>query len=268
MPDSTAAGRAFSAQSPHFDAIDRSNAVIGDLRQQVYRRIQRHIAPQSRVLEINAGTGIDAGWFVSQGHSVLATDVSDGMIAALRSKMEAHDHQGRLRVRQLSYEELDQLKGEQFDFVFSNFGGLNCVKDLTPVINPIRQLLTSGGHICFVIMPPVCPWEVLSILKGNKTAFRRWKKDGTMAHLEGHYFKTYYHSLGQLRRTLGPDFTLRSCEGLAAISPPPHQVNFPGKYPRLYSILRKTDDLVNTWYPFNRWADHIIATFRYTHPSA
>ena len=110
--------------------------------------------------------------------------------------------------------------------------------------------------------------EILSILKGHsKQAFRRFKKTGVMAHLEGEYFKTYYFSRSQIVNALGAHFKLIKSEGLCALSPPPSQVNFPKKYPTLYQSLRKIDSTVRHNFPFNRWADHIIVTFKYFVPS-
>jgi hypothetical protein len=84
-----------------------------------------------------------------------------------------------------------------------------------------------------------------------------------MAHLEGEYFKTYYHSLKDIRSAFGPSFELIESEGLAVFSPQPHVLNFPTRNPRLYKVMRWLDARVKSIFPFNRWADHIIVTFRY-----
>jgi ubiquinone/menaquinone biosynthesis C-methylase UbiE len=263
MADSSPASIAFSTQSVHYDADDKTNPVIADLRQQVYNHIKKHLSPQSNVLELNAGTGIDATWFVGEGHRILATDISDGMISAINSKIAMGNYAGRLRALQLSYDQIDQLRSEKFDFIFSNFGGLNCISDLSLVTKHLHHILNPGGHVCFVIMPPICPWELLSALKGNRSAFRRLAKNGVMAHIEGQYFPTYYHSISAIKESFGSKFKLIASEGLAAISPPPHRRDFPTRHPGIYSLLRKSDAAVNTYFPFNRWADHVIMTFRY-----
>jgi 2-polyprenyl-3-methyl-5-hydroxy-6-metoxy-1,4-benzoquinol methylase len=246
----SAVNRAFSAQSIHYDSDDQSNHVIADLRKQVYDHVARYIQPGSRMLELNAGTGIDATYFVSQGHSVLATDLSDGMVNEMKKK--------QLSVKQLSYENLDQLNGEKFDYVFSNFGGLNCVDDLSKVTRHLNELVKPGGYVTWVIMPKICPWEFATILRGNKNAFRRLKKDGVMAHIDGEYFKTWYHSLNDIKNAFGKEFSFIESEGLAALSPPPHKTDF-----FAYSLSRKIDRLFNRMLPFNRWADHLIVTHRY-----
>ena len=259
-----AINRAFSKQSAHYDETDNANAILTDLRKQVYRHVAGFMRPCSQILELNAGTGIDALYFARRGHAVLATDLSDGMIAQIERKIAANDLGQRLTCRQLSYEELHLLAGKKFDYVFSNFGGLNCIDDLSRVSRHLPPLLNPGAYLTWVVMPPVCPWELAGVLKGHGAkAFRRLQRSGAVSHLEGEYFKTYYHSLRAIRSALGRSFGLLKSEGLAALSPPPHRGSFPQVNRRLYSFLRWLDNRVGHAFPFNRCADHIVVTFRY-----
>lgn len=239
---SDSVNRAFSTQSTHYDIDDQSNYVIQDLRKQVYEHVANYMKPASRILELNAGTGIDAKYFASLGHSVLATDLSEGMVGQLRSK--------NLETLQLSYDRINEID-EKFDYVFSNFGGLNCIDDLNKVTTHLPGLLRSNGIVTFVVMPKVCPWELASF------TLRRLKKGGAMAHIDGEYFRTWYFSLSDIRNAFGNRFELIESEGLAALSPPPHKTDL-----KSYKFLRRLDRTFNKLFPFNRWADHIIVTFR------
>lgn len=259
-----AVDRAFSRQSVHYDEHDRNNPILRDMRQQVYRHIERFIKPESRILELNAGTGIDALYLAKAGHNVLAIDLAEGMIRQIQEKLAAHDLHEQLSCLQLSYDQLDRLSPNQFDYVFSNFGGLNCIDDLSKVTSHLPALLRPGAFATWVIMPPIHLWEWLGIFKGNfGNAFRRLRRGGVMAHLEGEYFKTYYHSLRNIKTAFGPAFRFVCSEGLAALSPPPHRGDFPSRHPTLYRWLRKVDAAVRSRFPFNRWADHIIVTVQY-----
>ncbi len=261
---SDAVSRAFSKQSIHYDATDTANPVLTDLRKQVHDHVAAFMPPRSKILELNAGTGIDAAHFAADGHTVLATDLADGMIAQIEKKITDHDFQGRLACCQLSYDQLHRLEGKKFNYVFSNFGGLNCIDDLSRVGRHLPPLLTHGAYLTWVIMPPVCPWELAGVFAGHGArAFRRLRQRGTLSHLEGEYFKTYYHSCRAVRRALGPSFRMVKAEGLAALSPPPHRADLPKRNKGLYSFLRSIDNLVRYNFPFNRWADHTVLTFRY-----
>lgn len=260
-----AVNRAFSKQSLVYDSDDKVNQVLQDMRQQVYKHVSSFMKESSEVLELNSGTGIDAFHFVQQGHRVHATDLSDGMIAQIQKKIIDHELQDRLTCQQLSYEQLQYLTGQKFDYIFSNFGGLNCIDDLSKVTMNLPAILNPGSFITWVIMPPICLWELMWILKGNgKQAFRRLHKNGVMAHLEGEYFRTYYHSTSEIKEAFGPQFKFVRSEGLCSLSPPPSRGDFPVKHPKLYQSLRALDSLSRKRFPFNRWADHIIVTFQYT----
>lgn len=255
---------AFSKQSLHFDEDDANNPVLQRMRQQVYRHVEQYIKPKSKILELNAGTGIDALYFIGRGHHVHATDLSTGMIDQLRIKAKAKNIGQALTVQQLSYTELDKLVGKDFDYVFSNFGGLNCISDSSTVTRHLPSLLKRNGYITFVIMPVICPWEIAGIFRNGKQALRRFRPQGVLAHLEGEFFQTYYHSLTDIRKSFDSRFRFVRTEGLAALSPQPHNVDFEKRSPRINKLLHRIDSRVRNHFPFNRWADHLIVTFQYT----
>jgi len=254
---------AFSKQSEHYDLDDFSNQILIQWRQLVYNNIDKFMKPNSRILELNAGTGIDALRMVLLGHTVHATDYAPGMIKKINQKIFTYDLLGRFTSQQCSFESLDQISEKKFDYVFSNFGGLNCCSNLTKVTDHLSDLLKPGAFITWVIMPKVSLWELLRVFKGRMAAFRRFKSTGTIAHLEGEYFKTYYHSLQDIKKAFGTNYTFLKCEGLGTISPPPASLGFSLKYPAIYSFLRNIDHLIKNTFPFNRWGDHIIVTFQF-----
>jgi ubiquinone/menaquinone biosynthesis C-methylase UbiE len=253
---------AFSKQSSHYDTDDWQNPLLRIMRSQVYGHVSRFIHKPSRILELNAGTGIDALHFVKKGHQVHATDLSEGMVEQIRKKAEHFHLQNQLTVQQLPYDRLDKLSGQKFDFIFSNFGGLNCIDDLSKVTKNLSQILNPGGYVTWVIMPPVCVWEILSLLKGNRNALRRFNKNGVFAHLEGTHFRVWYHSLRSIKKAFGGDFKLVRHEGLAPLPPAPHAANFPSNHPVLYKMLQRADSSLRNYFPFNRWADHLIISFQ------
>jgi ubiquinone/menaquinone biosynthesis C-methylase UbiE len=258
-----AVNNAFTKQSINFDHEDKSNPVLQHMRTQVYDHVKKFLRPQSKILELNAGTGIDALTFATWGHDVLATDLSDGMILQIQKKI-TENKVYNLHVQQISFDQIGMLEDTGFDFVFSNFGGLNCLRDLSAVTTQLPKLLNPGAFVTWVIMPRVYLWEIASLLKGNtKNAFRRFAEQGVVAHLEKEYFMTYYHSLASIKSAFPTTFKFIETEGLAALTPPPHRGDFPGKHPKLYKFLSRLDKISRNNFPFNRCADHIIVTFQY-----
>lgn len=257
----TKVNAAFSKQSNHFDDEDFANPILQQWRQLIYQHADSFLLKPSTILELNAGTGIDAVRFCTKGHRVHATDLSDGMIEQLRLKSKLPNLENRLTVQQASYENLNEVAGK-YDFIFSNFGGLNCLDDLTKVTRELPKLLTPKGYVTWVIMPPVCFWEWSWALKGHlRKAFRRLNKKAT-AHLEGELFTAYYYTIQDLKKAFAPDFALIKVESLGFISPPPASFMFASKFPRTTRLLNKVDATVRKQWPFNRSGDHLIVTFQ------
>jgi ubiquinone/menaquinone biosynthesis C-methylase UbiE len=254
--------RAFSKQSFHYDDDDARNPILISWRRQVYAHVERLLKPGSHILELNAGTGIDAAHFAAHGHTVHCIDISEGMIAQIEKKRTRLRIEASLTCEVCSFDSLGHIDGS-FDFIFSNFGGLNCIDRLEKVTLQLRELLRPGALVTCVIMPPISLWELGWILKGHwRSGLRRFQKGGTTAHLEGEYFKTHYHSYQTIVKAFGEGFKLVDSEGLGSLSPPPSEAHFPDRHPRIYKLMRNLDHACCKHFPFNRWADHVIVTFQ------
>jgi ubiquinone/menaquinone biosynthesis C-methylase UbiE len=262
--DFNSINKAFTKQSLNYDRDDETNAILQWMRKIVRSHVFRYLKAGDKMLELNAGTGLDALYFSQKGYRVHSTDLSDGMVKEIEEKIKRFELSDKLSCQQCSYTELHQLKNVRYEYVFSNFGGLNCIPDLQEVIKHLPGLLSPGAHITFVIMPPVCPWEIGFLLKGNlRKAFRRMRKGGVSAHLEGEYFQTYYFTPSEVVKKFGKEFKKISLQGLASISPPPHSTHFQKKFPAVYNSLTRMDEKMSFMFPFNRWADHFILTMQY-----
>ena len=253
---------AFSRQSVVFDELNEKNLTLVWMRDKVRKHVLNYWKPGERILELNAGTGLDAIFFAQQGLHVHATDNAPGMLAVLDQKVSNLKLNDRITSQQSSFLELDKIEGS-FNHIFSNFGGLNCTEKLQDVILSFSRILKPGGTATLVIMPPVCPWEILLALKGNfKVAFRRLRKNGTSSHLEGVYFKSYYYTPSKVKKMFGPNYKLLSVKGLAAFVPPPYLEKFPVKYPSIFKALTSIEDTMAGVWPFYAWADHFIITMQ------
>ena len=256
---------AFSRQSIIYDDYDRENATLTWMRQQVRKHVLKYLRPNDKILELNSGTGIDAEFFTEKGYTIHCTDLSDGMVEQLKRKFSSEKYSGKVTIQQCSFTELDKIGNKKFDFIFSNFGGLNCIPDLQESTRFYPSLLNKNGRVCLVILPPICPWEVIQLFRGKfKFAFRRFKKDGTLANVEGIKFHTYYFSAGQVMEALGKNYKLLKLESLALFTPIPQMEKIPKKFPRLARLFNKIDENISGIFPFNRIGDHIIITAEYT----
>jgi len=257
--------KAFTLQSVSYDAYDKNNPTLTWMRKQVRKHALKFLKPNDKILELNSGTGLDAEFFASNGFSVHCTDLSDGMIEQMRKKFASGKFSNKITVHQCSFTELNKLGNNKFDFIFSNFGGLNCIPDLRKALKFFPTLLNKNGRICLVILPPVCPWELVQLFRGKfKFALRRFKREGTPANIEEIKFKTYYFSANQVLKALGSGFKLLQLESLGLFTPIPQMEKIPKKYPGITKILNKADETISQIFPFNRIGDHIIITAEYT----
>jgi len=254
---------AFSAQSKIFDEIDEKNPIIQWMRAKVRAHVLSFWKAGESVLELNAGTGLDAIYFAQHGMKVHATDNAEGMLKKLNNKVTHLGLTGKVTIQQCSFLELKKLNKAGFNHIFSNFGGLNCTDGLDKVIESFYDILKPGGTVTLVLMPPVCPWEMALALKGNfKVAFRRFKKGGALSHLEEKYFMTYYYSPSKVKKMFGKRYSTESLKALGAVVPPPYLEDFPKKHPRLFKSLQSIENNIESIPPFRSWADHYIITMR------
>lgn len=251
---------AFSAQSGIFDRINKENKLTDHLRN-IYRdEVDRNIRPGSEILELNCGTGIDTLYFAGKGHKVWATDNAEGMLDQLRRKVREQRLEQQVAVQRCSFSDLQQLGDRKFDYILSNFGGLNCTGDLSAVLAQFNDRLREGGKATLVIMPRLTPWELVMALKGDfRTAFRRWRRH-TPARLEGVSFSCYYYNPSYVIKALQADFRVLQVKGIYITVPPEFYQGFVERYPRLYRILSAIDRRISNWYPFNRCCDHYLIT--------
>ena len=254
--------RAFSNQSKIFDRLDRENRLTEHLRNIYRNEINAQIKPGSRILELNCGTGIDTVYFAHKGHHIHATDNAQGMLDKLSIKVKEQQLEENVTVQRCSFSALHQLGNQKFDYIISNFGGLNCTDDLAQVLRQFDNLLNDGGKATLVIMPRISPWELIMAIKGDfKTAFRRFKNQ-TPAHVEGVYFSVYYFNPSYVIKTLKMDFKKLTLRGIYFAVPPEFYQNFVERYPRLYKYLQKMEGILGQLFPFTYCCDHYMITLQ------
>lgn len=255
---------AFSRKALEYDVFGRDHPNLTRMRERVYAHLDAPLPPGARILELNAGTGTDALRLARRGYHVHATDLAPGMVAAIEQKARTVGLDDRLTVQRCSFTQLEQVTHGPFDAVFSNFGGLNCVEDLRLVTRPLGKLLVRGGVVTWVIMPPICPWEWLQVLHGDRhTAFRRLRRGGVLAHVSGISFRTYYFTPHRVIEAFGRAYQVLRLEGLSVFAPPADRKEFARKHPGWYRALVRIDDWLASLPPFRSWGDFFILSLRY-----
>jgi SAM-dependent methyltransferase len=191
---------------------------VGNLwRQTVWKELDKAFPRNSRVLELNCGTGIDAIHLARRGVSVLACDLSSRMVE-LAQQGAAAAGADNLQFRVLPTEQLATLETDPlFDGAFSNFSGLNCVEDLSSVRRALASRLKPGAPVLLCMLGRIGVWRRL-----RHVADADWKKalSGAPAiHIEN-AFIVRSPSQKQIIALFSPDFRLRSARGIGITVPP------------------------------------------------
>lgn len=253
---------AFSKQAPVFDQQSNENKLSEYFRSVYREELIVQLKPNSKILELNCGTGIDALYLAHLGHTVLATDNAPGMLETMEDKIEKENLNDRVKTRRCSFHDISTIQDGPFDHIVSNFGGLNCTNNLKDVLSQLAPLLKKDGKVTLVIMPKISPWEILMLFKGDfKTAFRRFRKN-TPAHIEGVHFYCYYYNPNYVMNTLKKEFKLVTLKGIFITVPPEFYKDFVERYPKLFSFLSKVDRLISGFFPFTYCCDHYLITLQ------
>ena len=251
---------AFDALYEEYEQLSRENAVDISRRHVIRRFVEDNLSPKSEFLELNAGSGIDALYFARKGHNVLATDISRGSEAFINRKIAKHRHL-QLRFQHCDFSDLSEINGT-FDHIFSNFGGLNCTGDLSAVFDQLTRLVNPGGYVTLVVMPKWYPWEILSIVKGNKNAFRRFKKGGTTAQIGNESVHVHYHSPSAVKSAFPKSFEHVKTINIGTFYPSGH-FRFLDRFPMILRALIKIDGKINRLGIMPKGiGDYFIITFK------
>ena len=110
--------------------------------------VLKHVQPGSKVLEIGAGPGFFTRELVKRADSVLATDISPDMVAALQANIAAEN----LTATPVDVYNLDELPGYgEFDTVVC-MRVLCHVDDPMPALAQLRGAIHSGGNVVFDLL--------------------------------------------------------------------------------------------------------------------
>ena len=263
--DEQQAAGAFTGQSAVFDELYGANTIINYKRERVRGHVLEYLKPGSSILELNCGTGEDAVYFAQKGFKVHATDLSAGMLNQAEQKVKKHQLNDLVNFERCSYTRLDQLKiSGPYDYIFSNFAGLNCTGELDKVLESFPSLLNPGGIITLVILPEFCLWETLFLFKGKfRTAFRRFfSANGRDAKIGDNHFKCWYYNPSYITRRLKDSFDVLNIEGLCTIVPPSYIEGFAEKHPKLFRSQVKWENRLKTTWPWKYIGDYYIISFR------
>jgi SAM-dependent methyltransferase len=253
----------FDGAAKTYDA-DFSFTTIGKLqRQRVWSFIKNRFTNKTHtILEINCGTGEDAIWLANNGHRVIATDVSNVMITVCLGKKIINEARN-VQFLNASYLDVhNKFPNQKFDFIFSNFGGLNCANksDLSALSKSFSTMLCLNGKLLFVIMGRKCWIErTYFLLKGKiAEAKRRKSPNGVRTKIGDSIFFTYYYSPNEIKKIFADDFIVSFRKPIGITIPPSYLEKYFSNKKLLLSVLNKCESLFGCFPFLSNYADHYL----------
>ena len=258
---------AFNNVAKTYDHTFTFSSIGSKQRERVHYFLLKYLSTSpSKILEINCGTGEDALYLASLGHSVSASDNSAEMINISEDKKSKGFYSPNLNFQQSSFNSLNKkYRNQKFDFVFSNFGGLNCVdqKELKYLSSQLYSLLNKEGKLVVVVMGTNCLWEqVYFLLKAKfSNAFRRKNKEGVMASVGDQHQKTFYYTPSEIKQIFNNYFTCEAIHPIGFFLPPSYLQPFFQKNKTLLRVFSFLEKKIHFSFLSN-YADHYMAVFK------
>jgi Methylase involved in ubiquinone/menaquinone biosynthesis len=244
-----------------YDAEFTNTAVGMALRRIVWARLATMFQPSQRILELGCGTGEDAIRLAMAGIHVVATDVSPAMLAVARDKARRSGCLDRIEFQCLAMEDVGRsFGGQRFDGVFSNFGALNCVRDLASLAAGLANLLPENGALLWVIMGRRVPWEWLWYLlrADGRRAFRRYRAEG----IDWRGLTIHYPTPGEVTELLTPRFAITRVSPLGIALPPSYAASWFNRSPRALAAMARIEGLAQRSTALASWSDHYLLEAR------
>jgi SAM-dependent methyltransferase len=256
---------AFDSVAPDYDGPRGNNALIQEMRREMWRWLDATFAVPAELLDLGCGTGLDAVRLAAKGHHVTATDWSAAMVERTRTRALQARLSDSVTTAVIGAHELRRIPGsERFDGAYSNLGALNCVPDLSLTAAECARLLRPGGALVLTVIGRICPWELV-----HYAVRARWSRlavrfaPGLVAvGLNKRVAWTRYYTPRELYRCFARDFTLEHHRGLCLFAPPPYLTAVRERHPRLHSLLWRMDRQASGWPVLRSMGDHFLMVLR------
>ena len=256
---------AFDSVADDYDGERGNNALIQDMRGEMWRWLDATFAPNSCLLDLGCGTGLDAVRMAQLGHSITATDWSPRMVERTVERAARAGVLARVQTLAVGAHELHRVSAaNSYDGGYSNLGPLNCVPNLADVSLECARLVKPGGLFVFTVIGRLCPWELVHYARR-----RRWRRATVrFAHgavpvsMNKHTIWTRYYTPREFYAAFQEQFTLEHFRALCVLVPPPYLTWIHERHPRWHERLWRMERRVGGWPLLRTMGDHFLIVMK------
>jgi ubiquinone/menaquinone biosynthesis C-methylase UbiE len=256
---------AFDSVAPDYDGPRGNNALIQDMRSEMWRMLDATFATGSRLMDLGCGTGLDAVRMARAGYHVTATDWSQGMVDRTRQRAEKEQLADSVQSLAVGSHELSRIEGRsRFDGAYSNLGALNCVPDLNEMAEQCARLLKPRAALVFSVIGRICPWEIAYYaLRLNWARLSvRFAPARVPVGMNKRVVWTRYYMPREFYAAFERQFDLEHWHGLCVLAPPPYMTRMKERHAGLYERLWRLDRKAAGWPVLRNMGDHFVMVMR------
>jgi SAM-dependent methyltransferase len=238
IPATRSVAATYDAIAVDYEAQLAQNPVAQYMRTRLHHHFTCAFRAGNRVLDLTAGTGVDASFLASLGIRVIAMDVSVGMTQELERKAE----RGFLSIEThvSPVEDLAKLGLSNLDGAISTFGGLNTVYRMPGLAADLASCLKPRGRVILHALNHFCFWQTIRSAAHGRPHLARATDIHVGPALISHRF---YDPFLLWRDVFARDFALREVYALSVVAAPPLVKRFPRAASTLFALDRLTGRL-------------------------
>lgn len=252
---------AFDSVAANYDGPRGNNALIQEMRREMWRWLDANFPRQSHLLDLGCGTGLDAVRMAASGHTLLAIDWSPRMVERTHARAADEHVSNRVRTAAIGAHELARIEGSSiFDGIYSNLGALNCLPDLVSVARECSRLVKPGGRLVFTVIGRWCPWEI-----AHYALRAEWRRLGVRfarrmmpVRMNGHTVWTCYWAPWEFYRAFAREFDLVSYRSVCLFAPPPYMSAFRDRHNSWFMRMWRWDRRAGGWPLLRNFGDHFL----------
>jgi SAM-dependent methyltransferase len=258
---------AFDSASEEYDFTISHNYINTWIRKRSISELLALVKPDDTLIEVGCGTGAETLDISKHVCRIIATDISESMIAILNKKMHARGAFGKIIALQLRAADIGRvegyLNGKGAHAIYSFNGALNCEPDLEDFAESLSSILAPGGYFVCSVRNSICIGEALShavVLQLEKMAPR--KRQPVMVSVGGMDIPAFYYSPSAFAEFFLPKLKLQKVVGLPAFLPPAYLSDYYVKFRKVASVLERFEYAFGDRFPFNRLGDQTLFVFQ------
>ncbi len=253
----------FDSIADEYDHHIYGNPVNSLLRENSLKLLFSTFPGKERLLEVGCGTGTETIELLKSGHEIVAVDISQKMLDAVRKKAILEGVSSQLTTLKGNADNIGALAASlgahSFQGIYSTFGAINCVSDIHSLPEGFHQLLCDRGKLVLGIYNRMCASEILGYMTKLKFGHSLARLKPMVPEGESRFcIDVYAYTYMEIRNIFRGHFAVDSVYGVPVFIPPSNFSVYVEKFSRKFNSIKAFDAKIGKIWPFSILGDHFL----------